>query len=464
MPVRYRILIVDDDRLTRWSTRERLRERSTLQIDEAADADEALAKLAAKRYDLVLLDIGLPGMTGDMMLPFIVSSYPGIRVIMVTAASTEGIALRCLDQGAFDFIGKPVDLDVIDAVVVRALELDMTKSGTETASDLRNAHAFIGESDASRQIRRDARKIVTSRASTVLIQGESGTGKEVLSRFIHSRSSPDRPFMAINCSALPSRLLESELFGFEKGAFTDAKEQKKGLFELAEEGTLLLDEIGDLEIFLQAKLLRVIEERSFKRVGGVEDIEMDLRIIATTNVDLEQAVDEGKFRKDLFYRLNVIPMQIPPLRERREDIPPLIDHFIGIFNQDLNTSLRGVSQGAMSLLTQHAWPGNARELRNVLERIAVVEAVETILVDHLPPEVRNPDTAANATPASAEHTDLIRLPEKGVDLEAVERLMIRQALERAGGNITRAGALIGLHRDTLRYRARKYGILTTATP
>jgi len=454
------VLIADDDHLARWAAKARLSEHEELAIDEVDSAEAALAKVAERPFDLVLLDISFPGMSGVEALGRMMAQQPALKVIMLTAEDSDAVTLRCLERGAFDYLCKPIDLDVVEAAALRALGPQLADSTPTVGPDTGYLQSFVGVSPASQRIREQIQRVTTSRSSTVLIQGESGTGKEVIARAIHDGSRCRGPFMTVNGTAVPSGLMESELFGHETGAFTDAKHQKKGLFELADKGTLLLDEIGDLDLPLQAKLLRVIEERTFKRVGGTVDIAVEIRVIATTNVDLAKAVEGGRFRMDLYYRLNVIPVFVPPLRERREDIPPLVEHFVRLLNRELRTSVRSVSAGAMTLLSRYAWPGNARQLKNTLERILVVETGDTILVDHLPPEVRNAPVAEAALAAeAAEAAAVARLPTDGVSLEGVERELIRQALQRTGGNITRAGELVGLHRDTLRYRARKYGLL-----
>lgn len=456
------ILVADDDPLARWATRERLSEQAQLTIDETDSAEEALTKVAAGRYDLVLLDLGFAGMGGMEALSRLLELQPGLKVIMLTAEDNEAVTLECLRRGAFDYLCKPINLDAIEAAVLRAVAPLLSgerDSGGEEADYLQR---FVGTSSASRQIREQIRRITASRASTVLIQGESGTGKEVIAGAIHAGSELPGPFITVNCAAVPSGLLESELFGHETGAFTDAKGQKKGLFELAHRGTILLDEIGDMDLTLQAKLLRVIEQRNFRRVGGTADIAVEVRIIAATNADLAKAVAEGRLRKDLFYRLNVIPVFVPPLRERREDIPPLVAHFVTQLNRELEAAVKSVSAGAMSLLCRYSWPGNARQLKNVLERIMVVETSDTILVDHLPAEIRDPAPAVETQGSGSEAPVAagIHLPAEGLSLESVERELIRQALLRSEGNITRASALVGLHRDTLRYRARKFGLIS----
>ena len=453
----FHVLVADDEHLARWAARTRLSEHECLDIQEASTAEDALARIDSESFDLVLLDIGFPGMNGVEALKRILAGHPRLKVIMLTAEDSDATTLECLRVGAFDYLCKPIDLDAIEAVVLRALgPLEADAEGEKGEPEC--LQRFVGVSSAAKSVREQIRRVTASRVSTVLVQGESGTGKEVVARTIHAGSRAQGAFITVNGTAVPSGLLESELFGHESGAFTDAKHQKKGLFELADGGTLLLDEIGDLDLPLQAKLLRVIEERTFKRVGGTTDIPVDLRIVATTNVDLAKAVDEGCFRMDLFYRLNVIPIVVPPLRERREDIPPLVEHFVQLLNHDLATAVKSVSTGAMSLLSRYSWPGNARQLKNTLERIMVVETGDTILVDHLPSAIRAAVGSAQERPDAIADPGA-KLPEEGLRLQNVERELIREALQRTEGNITRAGELVGLNRDTLRYRARKYGLI-----
>jgi transcriptional regulator with PAS, ATPase and Fis domain len=301
-----------------------------------------------------------------------------------------------------------------------------------------------------------ARRIAQSASTTVLLMGDSGTGKDLLAQAIHYESARrDRPFMPINCTALPEELLESELMGHEKGAFTDAKKTKKGLFELADGGTIFLDEIGDMKIGLQSKLLRFLEDRTFKRVGGKEDIEVDVRIIAATNRDLEAAIEERTFREDLYYRLSVIPITLPPLRERREDILPLARHFLEGFNRDFKTSFRGLTPEAEQLLLRYDWPGNIRELRNVLERAVILSSGETIGVDSLPWKIKG----ERKREGKAGEPGVVVLPDTGLDIDDVERELIVQALAKTDQNQTRAARLLGLTRDALRYRMKKYDLL-----
>jgi transcriptional regulator with PAS, ATPase and Fis domain len=297
-------------------------------------------------------------------------------------------------------------------------------------------------------------KIAQSDATTVLLQGESGSGKDLIARAIHYQSTrTSKPYMEVNCTSLPETLIESELFGHEKGAFTDAKAMKKGLFELADGGTVLLDEIGDMPLNTQAKLLRVIENKAFKRLGGVKDIVVNIRIIAATNKDLREASAKGAFREDLYYRLKVFPIFLPSLLDRKEDIPLLVQYFIQQFNREFKKNVKGVSPETLKMMMDYHWPGNVRELKNVIERAIILESEEMILPEHLPPEIISPEESLHGD------EDAIKLPKKGVSLNDVEKDLIKQALETARGNQVRAAKLLGLSRDTLRYRMKKYGLL-----
>jgi len=297
------------------------------------------------------------------------------------------------------------------------------------------------------------RKVAKSDASTVLIQGESGTGKELVAKAIHYESARrDQPFMAINCAAVPATLLESELLGYEKGAFTDAKAQKKGLFETADGGTVFLDEIGDMEIGMQAKLLRVLEERSFRRVGGTKEIPIDVRIVSATNQELLKKVENKEFRNDLYYRLQVIPIYIAPLRERREDIMPLVEFFIGYFNREFGKNVQGLSKMARKFLEEYSWPGNVRELRNIIERAIILESENILTLEHLPPDV-----VSRASETSGGSPLNFQIPSEGIDIEDVERELIRQSLEIAEGNQSKAAKLLHLGIDAFRYRMKKFG-------
>jgi DNA-binding NtrC family response regulator len=361
-----------------------------------------------------------------------------------------------MKAGAFDYATKPFDLDDVAIRVERALDATRLRRELRTLREsLARPHtlgSIIGESGVMGTARALVRRVAQSPGSTVLITGESGTGKDLVAKVIHySSTRAARPFLNITCSALPETLLESELFGHERGAFTDARQQKRGLLEQADEGTVFLDEIGEMVPALQAKLLRVLEEKTFRRVGGSGDIEVDVRVIAATNRNLEDLVREGKFRDDLYYRLNVLRIELPPLRARAEDIPLLAQHFVEDFSREFKRPVRGLSQEAIDALSSYAWPGNVRELRNMIERAVLLSDA-----DELRPA--DFDSLAPARAAAAGSHGPFDLPIGGVVLDDVERSLVVQALERAGGNRTRAAALLGLHRDQIRYRIEKFGL------
>ncbi len=454
-----KILIVDDEYLIRWSLSENL-SKAGYRCVTAETGEEALDRFRTEAPDLVLLDIKLPGIDGIEVLRRVKEWDRDIPVIMITATTQVDVAVQAMKLGAYDYVSKPFDLTEIQTKVDHALENTKLRQEVEY---FRSRHAerfgfdrIIGNCPKMKEVIAVARRVARSSTTTVLLMGESGTGKDVLAQAIHYESPrADKPFMPINCTALPDQLLESELMGYEKGAFTDAKRTKKGLFELADGGTIFLDEIGDMKPALQAKLLRFLEDRTFKRIGGKEDIEVDVRIIAATNRDLEKAVEEKAFREDLYYRLSVIPIVLPPLRERREDILPLAYHFLEAFNQEFKTSFRGFTPEAEELLQRYSWPGNIRELRNVIERAVILSTGDEIGADNLPWKIKSEHTRR----AQAGEPGVVVLPDSGIDIEDVERELIVQALEKTGRNQTRAAKLLGLTRDALRYRMKKYNLL-----
>jgi len=449
-----RVLIVDDENLVRWSLTERLRSDDR-EILEAATAAEAVDR-AASGVDLVLLDYKLPDDNGLSVLRRLRALDPDTVVIMLTAHKSVETVVEAMKAGAFDYATKPFDLDDVAIRVDRALEATRLRRELRTLRDSLakpyTVGSIIGESDVMAAVKTLVRRVAQSPGSTVLITGESGTGKDLVAKVIHYASMrAARPFLNITCSALPETLLESELFGHERGAFTDARQQKRGLLEQADEGTVFLDEIGEMVPALQAKLLRVLEEKSFRRVGGSGDIEVDVRVIAATNRNLEDLVREGKFRDDLYYRLNVLRIELPPLRARVDDIPLLAQHFVEDFSREFKRSVRGLSAEALDVLSSYAWPGNVRELRNMIERAVLLSDA-----DQLQPS--DFDSLAPARAATSGSHGPFELPIGGVVLDDVERSLVVQALERAGGNRTRAAALLGLHRDQIRYRIEKFGL------
>jgi two-component system, NtrC family, response regulator AtoC len=448
------ILVVDDEALIRWSLSERLKSEG-FHVLEAETGAKAIDKLP-EGVDLVLLDYKLPDTDGVSVLRKIKEIDPDTLVILLTAFATIETAVEAMKLGAYHFANKPFNLDDVVSTVERALET--TRLRREVRQFQANAarpyslHSIVGGSSAITTLRHLVARIATSPASTVLLTGESGTGKDLVAKIIHyaSERSP-RPFMNITCSALPEQLLESELFGHERGAFTDARLQKRGLLETADGGTVFLDEIGEMVPALQAKLLRVLEEKAFKRVGGAADIHVDVRVIAATNRNLEEEVAKGRFRSDLFYRLNVLPIALPALRTHPEDIPLLIEYFIDAFNAEFRKRVLGASPTAYIVLQRYGWPGNIRELRNVVERAMLLSDGDRL-------EARDFAALGHA----GGHADEIELPANGLDLEQLERSLVIQALRRSAGNQTRAAALLGLNRDQIRYRIEKFE-LTLAT-
>jgi two-component system response regulator AtoC len=444
------LLIVDDEELVRWSLRERFG-RDGYTILEAGTCAEAVEHLSSGVVDLILLDYRLPDGDGLTLLRRIKESNPDTPVILMTAFSTVENAVEAMKHGAYHYLNKPFNLDEVSVTVEKALETSRLRKevrflrgtqGREFSFD-----AIIGASAAMATAKALLQRIATSPATTVLLTGETGTGKDLAAKAIHFNSErAAKPFVNITCTALPEQLLESELFGHERGAFTDARQQKRGLLETADGGTVFLDEIGEMAPGLQAKLLRFLEDRTFKRVGGLADIRVDVRVIAATNRDLEEAVKAGTFRDDLFYRLQVMPVALPALRERRGDIRLLAEHYIDRYNREFRKHVKGLTADALALLEQYRWPGNVRELRNAIERAMLLVERTWLAPEDFATLTRHATTAT------------FRLPPEGIVLEDVERQLLVQALERTGGNQTMAGHLLGINRDQVRYRIEKFGL------
>jgi DNA-binding NtrC family response regulator len=457
----YGILVVDDEKTLRFTLSEALRDEG-YRTYEAADGGEAFTSLRENTIDVVLLDMRLKesGEDGLVILKQIKREYPEIEVVMMTAYGKFDHAVEAAKSGCYQFVGKPFQLEQIRMVVKGALEsaslrreVELLRRGAQGRFPI---DQVVGESPGIREVMSTVEKVAPSRA-TILLSGETGTGKEIMARAVHRAShAASGPFVAINCSAVPENLLESELFGHEKGAFTDAKNRKKGVFELANNGTLFLDEIGDMDTGLQSKLLRVLETRTFKRVGGTVDIEVQVRVVAATNKNLKEEVRKGAFREDLYFRLAVVPIAIPALRERLEDVLVLARFFLDHLNRELGRSVSGFTEEAEAALLAYGWPGNVRELRNVVERALLLSTGEEIGLSALPHEVRFPEPAGRPE---------VGPPATGVwSLADAERYAIEMALARFEGNKTRAAEALGVSRQTLRSKIREYGVTDPGSP
>ena len=462
------ILIADDEESIRW-----VLERACVQAGHAvttvASGSQALEQLGSGAFDLALMDIRMPDISGLDVLSRARQAGIDTLVIVMTAQNTMANAIEATKRGAYDYLTKPFDLEQVGALVSRALSLRrLTQDLERLRGELKQRHELvIGRSNAMQEVYKVIGRVAPTDA-TVLIQGETGTGKELVANTIHYHSDRRGPFVAINCSAIPNELLESELFGYERGAFTGATERRIGKFEAAAGGTLFLDEIADMPLGLQAKVLRVLQEREFTRVGGREPLRADVRIVAATNQDLEAAVRGGRFREDLFFRLNVVRVTLPPLRERRADIPELIDFFVDKVNHDLGTTIVGVTDEVRDMLTQHQWPGNVRELENTLLRAAVLARGRTLVPDDfvLAGEARPRGAEALPLEDAVRHRLRELLDDGGrkpqdlytTVISAVERPLIELVMERAGGNQVKAADMLGINRNTLRKKITELSI------
>ena len=452
---KYRILIVDDEESMREFLGIMLH-REGYRVDAAVDGRQAVQHIKDQSYDLVISDIQMPNLDGFGLLDAIKEGSPETVVIMITAFSTTDEAVKAMKQGAYDYITKPFNNEEIRLIVKNALERkDLRRENQALKKELGQRYSFgnlIGKSRKMQDVYDLIEKVAASKVN-ILITGESGTGKEVVAKAIHYNSPRrDKAFVPINCGAIPENLLESELFGHEKGSFTGATHQKAGLFEVADGGTLFLDEIGELPPMMQVKLLRVIQERELRRVGGNHDLSIDVRIIAATNKDLEIEIANGRFREDLFYRLNVIRLELPPLRERREDIPLLIEHFVERLTEGGKPE---VTENAMRRLLDYGWPGNIRELENVLERCVVLGAAESITEDCLPAALTE-----NVTGLAGDAVE--EIPDTGFDLDhylgEIEKRFLFKALDKVGGVRVKAAKLLGISFRSIRYRLAKFDI------
>jgi len=451
-----KILIIEDEKLVRWSLKEQLI-KSSYSVLEAEDGQSGQESFTQHSPDLVLLDIKLPDANGLDLLKVFHKENSEIPIIIMTGHGNVEMAIDAMKRGAVNYIDKPFNIEELKIKIEQALKQYSLsreikylrqKSGQVTGFD-----HIIANSKSMKNVLNLLSKVCYGPSTTILLQGESGTGKDVIARSLHANSlRSHKAFMNITCSALQDQLLESELFGHEKGAFTDAHSQKKGMFEMAHGGAVFLDEIGEVSLGFQAKLLRFLEEKSFKRVGGTEDIQVDVQIIAATNKDLVKEVEEGRFREDLFYRLNVLTITLPPLRERMDDVLPMAQHFIVMFNKEFKRNVLGLSDEAVKVLTDHHWPGNVRELKNCIERAMIFCEEGNIELEHI--------SFSGRLPNSRQKNE-ISIPSAGLDFEQdVEQSYIITALKMVNGNHTKAADLLGMNRDQIRYRIKKFKIDT----
>jgi two-component system nitrogen regulation response regulator GlnG len=471
-----RILVADDEESMRWVLSKALKKKGFV-VDLARDGDEALRLMQSSSYDMAILDIKMPGISGLDLLDRVRELRSDLLVVIMTAEASMKNAVEAMKRGAYDYITKPFDLDVIDAIIEKVNRArDITSQVSLLKEELKDRYqlekTIIGNSPAMREIYKTVGKVAPSDV-TVLVQGESGTGKELIARAIHFNSKRlGKPFIALNCAAIPKELLESELFGFEKGAFTGAVERKLGKFEQANGGTIFLDEIGDMPLDLQAKILRVLQEREVTRTGGAQNIAVDVRIVAATNQNLEEQVRQKAFREDLFYRLNVVPIQLVPLRERKEDIPLLVDYFLAKTCAELEIPAKRCAPDALHLLSSYSWPGNVRELENTIKRAVILSSDPLLTATDFPGLrlQRGGERLANEELSLEGIVDMkLRVSFSNMDkmesgdvygmvLEQVERPLIRFVLEKTRGNQVRAADILGINRNTLRKKIQELGI------
>ncbi len=458
---RARIFLLDDEELIVTVLSKSLR-REGYEIIAETDTTGIIDKIKSFNPDLLLMDIRMPDRDGIDILKEIKDDGLMIPVVMLTADDTAETAVKAMKLGASDYLTKPFNTDEVKIVIKNIIEKENLK---EEVDYLRKAYSevidteMVGESGVIKELEEKIKKIAQARVSNILITGESGTGKELVARRIHKlmyNIDPpwNAPFISVNCAAMPESLLESQLFGYEKGSFTDAKSDKKGFFEMAKGGAILLDEIGDMKLDLQSKLLRVLEERKIRRIGGKGEIAVEATVIATTNRNLSEAVKSGEFRKDLFFRLTTFYLHVLPLRKRQDDIPLLANYFLTHFTKKYNKKIiKGFTPQAEDLMIKYSWPGNVRELKNLVERFVVLEDAEVIAPENMPKWIFGDTFGAKQVPV-----DKILLPDSGISLEEVEKDLIRQALEKSNYNKTLAAKLLDISYDTLRYQVRKFGL------
>jgi len=455
-----RVLVIDDEKLILDMIKSEL-EKSNFSVTATDSSKDAIKLIESMDFEVILLDLMMPNITGLELLQMIKEKKSDVPVIMITAHGSIETAVKAMKLGAYDYLTKPFSMEELTMVVSNAIKFKLTSEELKYYKREFKCNygiqMIIGKSKAITEVKSLIKKVAEADVKVILIEGESGTGKELVARAIHAESERcKRPFVAINCASLPENLLESELFGHEKGAFTDAKTAKKGLIEFADGGTLFLDEIGDMPLNLQAKILRFLEDRSVRKLGGLTDLNVDVQVIAATNKNLKKLVAEGNFREDLFYRIQVVPILVPPLRERREDILEIAKFFVGMFNNEFKKSIKGFTPIAEKLMLQYDWPGNVRELRNAVERAMIFEDSDMITVERLPVEIIT--ISCRQTMPAAKCLEL-KIPQNGLDIEEVEKELIKQALAITKGNQSKAARLLNIGVDAMRYRMKKFGLL-----
>jgi two-component system, NtrC family, nitrogen regulation response regulator NtrX len=447
---KYNILLIDDEESIRNTLSAVLRDEG-YKVTTAPEGETGIKEVTAGNTDLVLLDIWMPGMDGIEVLKKIKEKWPEIPVVMISGHGNVETAVSATKHGAFDFIEKPLSIDKVVLTIEHALELNRLSSEYNLLKkELAGDQDLVGKSKPMLEIRDQIEKAAPTEG-WVLITGENGSGKEVIARLIHRKSlRNDAPFVGVNCAAIPEELIESELFGYEKGAFTGAEMRKKGRFDLADGGTLFLDEIADMSLKTQSKILRILQEQEFERVGGTEPVRVDVRVIAATNKDLDSEIESGNFREDLYYRLNVIPLHVPPLRERRDDVPQFIDLYLKEFCARSRIRTKRVSKEVVKALIQYGWPGNVRELRNVIERMVILSEGETISVKDLPPSIAAPGSEPIGSPFDFNSLKDAR--------SAFEKEYLMRRLIENNYNISRTAEMVGMERSTLHRKIKSYGI------
>ena len=466
LPEKKQVLIVDDEPNLRKILAAQL-SRDGYDVLLAEDGEEGLATLREHHIDLVITDLRMPKVDGMTLLREALREDPDLPIVMITAHGTVDTAVEALKTGAFDYLTKPFDKDEVRQIVGKALKTRQLagEEASQSPTHVPGARfGIIGNSSGLTDLYAVLERVADS-PTTVLITGESGTGKELVARALHDHSSrKDKPFIKVNCAAIPKELIESELFGYERGAFTGAVSSKPGRFELANGGTLFLDEIGEIPVEMQVKLLRALQESEFERVGGIKTIRVDVRLVAATNRDLKKLIAQGSFREDLFYRLNVVSIRLPALRERATDIPLLVEHFLTKFNERLKKSVQGVEQDALDVLAGYGWPGNIRELENVMERAVLFCDVQRLTADNLPQEVRGGGSISTAPPAQDASLSVALSGDAGlkehvkVAMSRLERDIVSRALAQTGGNVTHAARLLKISRKGLQLKMKELGL------